>query len=145
MGSLWRAFPASIARLATELCRRLGEPHEFAAGQVPIVEHRYVGPAYAVSTEAGEKALRSLAQLEGIVLDPVYTAKAYAGLLDMMEQGALGKAEPVIFCTPGACPLLFAVQQRFRRNLWVKQKGALLAMTYSCRDLRPNYHRRWRA
>ena len=108
VGKLWKAFPASIARLAGELCSRLGEPRLFLPDQVPLIEKTYVGERYAALTPPCRNAIRRLAQLEGILLDPVYTGKAFAGLLDLVEQGQLGKDEPIVFLHTGGLPALFA-------------------------------------
>jgi D-cysteine desulfhydrase len=108
VGKLWRGFPVSIASLATEICTRLGHPHVFSAGQVPLIEETYVGGRYGTPSDAGQSALKRLARLEGVLLDPVYTAKAFAGLLGEVEKGRLGKNEPIIFLHTGGLPALFA-------------------------------------
>jgi D-cysteine desulfhydrase family pyridoxal phosphate-dependent enzyme len=110
VGKLWKGFPPSIARLAGEICARLGEPHHFAPEDVPLVEGTYVGQAYAVPSEPGNAALKRLARTEGILLDPVYTAKAFAGLLNLVERKQLGRDEPVIFLHTGGLPALFAFE-----------------------------------
>ena len=106
VGKLWKAFPAAVAHLATEVCARLGEPHAFAPGDVPLVEGTYVGEAYGRPSEAGNAALERLARAEGIFLDPVYTAKAFAGLLG--ETARFAPGEPVVFLHTGGLPALFA-------------------------------------
>jgi D-cysteine desulfhydrase family pyridoxal phosphate-dependent enzyme len=108
VGKLWKGFPPSIARLASEICARLGEPHQFAPRDVPLIEVTYVGQAYAVPSEQGNAALKRLARTEGILLDPVYTAKAFAGLLDLVERKQLGRDAPIIFLHTGGLPALFA-------------------------------------
>lgn len=108
VGKLWSGFPASIAALAGELCRRLGEPRRFTANQVPLIERTYVGVRYGVPSEAGDAAIRRLARAEGILLDPVYTGKAFAGLLDLAATGVMAPDEPVIFLHTGGLPALFA-------------------------------------
>jgi D-cysteine desulfhydrase family pyridoxal phosphate-dependent enzyme len=108
VGKLWKGFPISIAGLANELCERLKRPHAFTPECVPLIEGTYVGQAYAVPSEQGITALKRLARTEGMVLDPVYTAKAFAGLLDLIERGQLGRDEPVIFLHTGGVPALFA-------------------------------------
>jgi len=110
VGKLWKGFPASIGRLAAELCMRLGERHAFTPAQVPLIEGAYVGDGYAVPSARGMAALRRLAATEAIVLDPVYTSKAFAGLLDLVKQNALGRDEPLIFLHTGGLPALFASQ-----------------------------------
>jgi D-cysteine desulfhydrase len=106
VGKLWKAFPASVARLATEVCAHLGEPQAFAPADVPLVEATYVGAAYGQPSEAGRAALERLARAEGILLDPVYTAKAFAGLLG--ESARFGPGHPVVFLHTGGLPALFA-------------------------------------
>jgi 1-aminocyclopropane-1-carboxylate deaminase/D-cysteine desulfhydrase-like pyridoxal-dependent ACC family enzyme len=108
VGKLWKAFPVSIAALATEICTRLGEPHTFTVDQVPLIEEVYVGEKYGVPSEDGQSALKKLASMEGLLLDPVYTAKAFAGMLAEIEKGHLGKNDPVIFLHTGGLPALFA-------------------------------------
>jgi len=66
----------------------------------------YCGEAYGIPSEAGNAAIRRFAQREGIVLDPVYSGKAAAGLLDLIESGQVsGK---VLFWHTGGMPTLFA-------------------------------------
>jgi D-cysteine desulfhydrase family pyridoxal phosphate-dependent enzyme len=108
VGKLWKGFPASIAQLASELCERLGQSCTFMPGRVPMIEETYVGQAYAVPSPQCVAAIKRLARLEGILLDPVYTSKAFAGLLDLVERKQLGRDEPVIFWHTGGLPALFA-------------------------------------
>ncbi len=108
VGRLWKGFPASIGRLASELCARFGAPRSFSPAQTPLIEGAYVGEGYAIPSEQGMAAIRLLAELEGIFLDPVYTGKAFAGLLDLVACDAIGRDEPVIFLHTGGLPALFA-------------------------------------
>ncbi|HEU4325519.1 MAG TPA: pyridoxal-phosphate dependent enzyme [Roseiflexaceae bacterium] len=108
VGKLWRGFPASIARLASEVCARLGQPRAFDPATLPLVERTFVGPRYGAPSPEGTAAIRRLALLEGVVLDPIYTGKAFAGLLDLAERGALGRETPIIFLHTGGAPGLFA-------------------------------------
>ncbi len=106
VGKLWKAFPAAVAHLASDVCARLGEAHAFAPRDVPLVEGTYVGESYGQPSDAGSAALERLARAEGILLDPVYTAKAFAGLLG--EVMRFGRDEPVVFLHTGGVPALFA-------------------------------------
>ncbi|RMF37500.1 MAG: pyridoxal-phosphate dependent enzyme [Chloroflexi bacterium] len=115
VGKLWKGFPASIARLAGEICAHLGRPRPFTAEEVPLIEATYVGERYGVPSPQGTAALRQMARLEGILLDPVYTGKAFAGLLDLAERGRLGRDEPVIFLHTGGVPGLFAFPENVGR------------------------------
>ena len=67
----------------------------------------FVGPAYAEATPAGIEAIRVVAETEGIFLDPVYTGKAFAGLLRDIRHGVLGPDDTVLFLHTGGTPLLF--------------------------------------
>ena len=112
VGKLWQDFPASIARLTSDICARLGEPRSFTPDQVPLIEGTYVGKRYAALSPAGIEAVRRLAQSEGVLLDPVYTGKAFAGLLDLVKRGQLKPDEPIIFLHTGGVPALFAYDPR---------------------------------
>ena len=67
------------------------------------------GPGYAIPSEAGNAAVRLMAAEEGIFLDPVYTGKAFAGLLEMAREGVFGPDNCVLFLHTGGAGGLFAV------------------------------------
>ena len=67
------------------------------------------GPGYAIPSEEGNAAVRLLASEEGIFLDPVYTGKAFAGLVAMAKEGAFRPDEKVLFLHSGGAGGLFAV------------------------------------
>ena len=66
---------------------------------------RHVGPGYGVPSEAGNAAIQKLARTEGIFLDPIYTGKAFAALIDLAESGAVSGR--VLFWHTGGMPTLF--------------------------------------
>lgn len=68
----------------------------------------YVGGGYGVPTDAMREALALVARLDGILLDPVYTGKAMAGLIDLVRTGRIPADEDVIFIHTGGAPGLFA-------------------------------------
>ena len=68
------------------------------------------GPGYGLSSEEGNAAIRLLAGREGIFLDPVYTGKAFAGLLAMAREGAFRPEDRVLFLHSGGAGGLFAVK-----------------------------------
>ncbi len=113
IGKLWKAFPASIARLAGDLCAVLGESHTFQPSHVPMIAETYAGPGYSVMTEGTAVAIRTLAQSEGIILDPVYTGKAFAGLLDLIAKGHFSPDTHLIFLHTGGLPGLWAYEGAF--------------------------------
>lgn len=108
VGKLWKGFRPSIAHLAEETCALLGEPHSFTPESIPLIEERYVGEKYGAPSREGIAALQQMARCEGIVLDPVYTGKAMAGLLDLIHQGHFDKEETVVFLHTGGSAGLFA-------------------------------------
>lgn len=72
------------------------------------IDDRFVGGGYAVLTAAEQEAIRLVAQKEGILLDPVYTGKAMAGLLSLVRRGEIASTERVLFWHTGGTPALFA-------------------------------------
>ena len=67
------------------------------------------GPGYAIPSEEGNAALRLMAEKEGLFLDPVYTGKAFAGLLALAREGAFAPGERVLFLHSGGAGGLFAI------------------------------------
>lgn len=68
----------------------------------------YFAPGYGTPNEKGMAAVKLLAQLEGILLDPVYTGKAMAGLIDGITQKRFKDEGPILFVHTGGAPALFA-------------------------------------
>jgi 1-aminocyclopropane-1-carboxylate deaminase/D-cysteine desulfhydrase-like pyridoxal-dependent ACC family enzyme len=68
----------------------------------------YVGEGYGVPSQASLQAIRLAAESEGLLLDPIYTGKAFAGLIDHARLGRLGKSDTVVFIHTGGQPALFA-------------------------------------
>jgi D-cysteine desulfhydrase family pyridoxal phosphate-dependent enzyme len=96
-----------IARIAGATAARL----DLSVSIVPedIDNHDdYIGPRYGVVTEGGREAMRLVAGTEGIILDPVYSAKAMAGLINHVRSGRIGKGQTVVFLHTGGTPALFA-------------------------------------
>ena len=77
----------------------------------------YVGQAYGYLTPECIDALKRVVKTEGIFLDPVYTAKAMACLIDHIQQGKLGRDDTVIFLHTGGTPALFAYQEELVADL----------------------------
>lgn len=68
------------------------------------------GPGYAIASEAGNEAVHFMCRTEGIFLDPVYTGKAFAGLLAMAGEGAFRPEDNVLFLHTGGAGGLFAIE-----------------------------------
>lgn len=73
----------------------------------------YVGPGYSLPTPEMVEAVRLVAQTEGILLDPVYTGKTMAGLIDLVRKGYFKKGEKILFVHTGGSPALYAYRNEF--------------------------------
>lgn len=69
------------------------------------LDFRFVGDGYGIPSEAGNRAIVKLARTEGVFLDPIYSGKAFSGLLKLAEEGAIGNR--VLFWHTGGTPALF--------------------------------------
>jgi len=67
----------------------------------------YVGPGYSLPTPEMAEAVRMLARLEGVLIDPVYTGKAMAGLIDLVRKDTFKKDENILFVHTGGAPALY--------------------------------------
>ena len=67
----------------------------------------YVGPGYSLPTPEMAEAVRMLARLEGVLIDPVYTGKTMAGLIDLVRKGIFNKDENLLFVHTGGSPALY--------------------------------------
>jgi D-cysteine desulfhydrase len=71
----------------------------------------WVGPGYSIPTAEMVEAVRLVARLEGVLLDPVYTGKAAAGLLDLVRRKTFDLSANVVFLHTGGSPALYAYQE----------------------------------
>ena len=92
--------------LAMELAEKLSLPA--LPRELVVCADEYVGPGYALPTEAMKEAVLLFAREEGILLDPVYTGKAAAGLIDFIRKGKIANGATVIFLHTGGQPALYA-------------------------------------
>jgi D-cysteine desulfhydrase len=72
---------------------------------------------YGMITPEGKKAILDCANLEGILLDPVYTGKAMAGLIDLVNKKVINKNIPVIFLHTGGLPILFSFESELGSHI----------------------------
>ena len=100
-----------VAGLASEAADRMGAPETFQAGEVDVVD-AYRGAGYGMAGAPEREALELFARLEGLVLDPVYTGRAAAGLIDMTRHGVFPSGQTVVFWHTGGGPALFAEKYR---------------------------------
>lgn len=94
-----------VRHLGDNLMREIGEAGEFSLQSVRILDD-YIGRKYGVPSEEGNEAIRLLAQTEGVCLDPVYTGKALAGLIDQVKNRDASDKN-LLFWHTGGTPALF--------------------------------------
>lgn len=92
---------------AMEAARALGWELEVPHRDIESYDD-YVGPGYGLPSVPGMAAIALAAQTEGLLLDPVYTGKAMAGVIDHARRGLLGRDSVVVFIHTGGTPALFA-------------------------------------
>lgn len=98
-----------VAALASAASARLGHAIRFDPQDV-LADASYCAAGYGVLTDAEREALRLFARCEGLLLDPVYTGRAAAGLIDLVRKGFFRKSDTVLFWHTGGQPALFAEQ-----------------------------------
>jgi D-cysteine desulfhydrase family pyridoxal phosphate-dependent enzyme len=96
-----------VSALATATSERIGPRIEFGPEDVQATD-AYCGAGYGVLTDAEREAVKMFARYEGLLLDPVYTGRAAAGLIDLVRKGLFKKDETVLFWHTGGQPALFA-------------------------------------
>jgi D-cysteine desulfhydrase len=109
-----RDLQVRVAKLASETSERLGPRIEFVADEI-LVNTDYCAAGYGVLTEAECEAISLFAKYEGLLLDPVYTGRAAAGLIDLVRKGFFKKDETILFWHTGGQPALFA--EKYQGNL----------------------------
>lgn len=107
-------FPPLLAEIANATSRRIGSDIRLKEEDFSL-NCDYLGAGYAMPGELEFNAIRDLALHEGILLGPVYTARAMGGLMDLIKKGCFTKEQTVLFWHTGGTPELFA---------WADQCGA---------------------
>ncbi len=98
---------ANVFALATRASEKLGERIEFTGDHV-LANDDYCQAGYGVFGEGEREAIKLFASNEGLLLDPVYTGRAAAGMIDLIRKGYFRKNETILFWHTGGQPALFA-------------------------------------
>ena len=102
----------NVYNLACKTAEKLGCPGVVAREDV-VANTDYVGEGYGIPTESGIEAIKMFAELEAILLDPVYSAKGAAGFIDLIRKGHFKKGERVVFLHTGGSVALFGYDAAF--------------------------------
>jgi D-cysteine desulfhydrase family pyridoxal phosphate-dependent enzyme len=105
-----------VAHHANEAAELLGASFSFSPEDV-LVHDEYIGAGYGKPSAGGMEATRLMARTEGILLDPVYSAKGVAGMADMIRRGVVGRNDTVIFLHTGGQPAIFAYDLELKAGL----------------------------
>jgi D-cysteine desulfhydrase len=98
-----------VSQLASATGEKVGERIKFTPADV-LVNADYCNAGYGVVTEREREAIRLFASCEGLLLDPVYTGRAAAAMIDLIRKGFFKSDETVLFLHTGGLPALFADQ-----------------------------------
>ncbi|MBI3962774.1 MAG: D-cysteine desulfhydrase family protein [Deinococcus sp.] len=102
--------PTDIARIANATAQLLGIDTRLTPQEIKNLEG-YIGQGYGMVSEQGAEAIKLVARTEGLFLDPVYSSKGMAGLIDQIRQGHIRPDQTVVFLHTGGTPALFAYHQ----------------------------------
>lgn len=91
---------SAVQEIAGELLARAGLECQVNDADVKV-DTRYLGTGYGIPTPATLEAIRLLGRMEGVLMDPVYSGKAFSGLLDRIRRGELSGSRDVVFIHTG--------------------------------------------
>jgi len=96
-----------VAEIATGASRLLGQDRIFKPEDI-FANADFLGGGYAVMGPPEREAIDLFARLEGMLVDPVYTGRAAAGMIGLIRRGVIGKSETLLFWHTGGIPALWA-------------------------------------
>jgi len=107
---------ANVLKLAQEVAAYVGV-HGGIPREAVEANCDYVGAGYGQPTDGMYEAVSMVARLEGILLDPVYSGKGMAGLIDLIRKGKIGSNETVVFLHTGGAVGLFGYNTFFDQKM----------------------------
>ena len=111
-------IPPRAAAIVDRAARRLGLDIRAEPAEI-VNDTGHVGPGYGIPSEAGNEAVRLFAATEGIILDPIYTGKAAAGMIRHIRRGDFRRDQVVVFVHTGGTPAIFT-----HPHLWPGTRAA---------------------
>ncbi len=103
-------YKANITEIANRAIEKMGVNCEINVEDLNV-DSNYFAPGYEVPSKSGNEAIRYLARTEGILTDPVYSGKGFAGMLDYIKSGRIPQGSNVVFIHTGGATALFAEQE----------------------------------
>lgn len=135
LGLDWKIQGICVQRPAAEMSARVAQKVAEAAALLHFetslraedirTDDAYIGPAYGIPTPEGVEAMLLAGRTEGLVLDPTYSGKAFAGLVGHAHRGLVGPDDTVVFMHTGGAPGVFAHAAEI--EALIPQAQALLA------------------
>lgn len=127
LGAPWRVHAVSVGgsaeTVADYMCAAangaahlLGLDARLEPGDADVTD-AYIGERYGIPTPAGLEALALAGRTEGLIIDPVYTAKALSALIDAVRTGEIGRDETVVFVHTGGLPITFAYAEEILEGI----------------------------
>ncbi len=113
-----------MCALANEAAELLDLPDRLTPDEM-IVDGEFIGPGYGIPTPECMNAMALLARTEGILLDPSYTGKALAGLIDHLRAGRYSSDQSIVFIHTGGTPALFAYRDEIVRMVQAQPLSTL--------------------
>ncbi len=102
-----------ILNLVNSTCEFLNLNLKYRQGDI-VIKNSYLGQGYGIVGDLEKKAIRLLAETEGIFVDPVYTGRALGGMMDMIKKGEFTSGDSVLFWHTGGSPALFPYADQIR-------------------------------
>jgi D-cysteine desulfhydrase len=100
-------YETEVAQIVNECAEYAGSEVRLAKQDIKVI-YGYKGEGYGVVGDLEREAIRLMARLEGIILDPMYAGRAFGALVDLIRKGTFKRGESVLFWHTGGAPALFA-------------------------------------
>ncbi|NLP12095.1 D-cysteine desulfhydrase family protein [bacterium] len=109
-------FQTELSNIAGEACRLLGLSMSFAPDAFHV-QYDYLGEGYGVVGDLEAKAIALACRTEGLLLDPVYTGRAFGGLLDLITNKVFSSSQTILFWHTGGSAALFAYARELTHRI----------------------------
>ena len=131
---------ARVTKIAGLACEMLGVDNPLKEGDIQVHDDWY-GPSYGKMNETTHEALALAGQMEGLIVDPTYTAKSFAGLIGMVRAGAFPKDGTVGWIHTGGTPGLFAYMEPVHAATRARRRGGgrVIVVVFEV-EPRPGHH-----